>query len=83
MAKIVHLKFIIKAVTNGSLIVFEPEKEDQGDEPAKAWISRTYGDTQIYNTVAKPGQEEGQTSYGVVAWKSTVWPGAFMISSVD
>ena len=62
--------------------MFDPEKEDQGDEPAKAWISRVYGEPQIYTTLAKPGADEEQTSFAVVAWKSTVWPGAMLVASV-
>jgi len=63
--------------------LFEPEKEDQGDEPAKAWITRTYGETQVYNTLARPGVDEEQTSFAVVAHKSTVWPGACLVASAE
>lgn len=62
--------------------MYEPEKEDQGDEPAKAWNMRIYGDPQIYTTLARPGVEEEQTSFAVVAFKSTVWPGAQLVASV-
>jgi len=51
--------------------VFEPLKE--------TWKLRTYGEPQVYSTYNK--DEEGTTTYQVVALKSQVWPGAMTVAS--
>lgn len=51
----------------------------EGLKEGGAWKLRTYGDSQVYTTYNK--DEEGATTYQVVALRSQIWPGSVTVAS--
>jgi len=62
---------------------FKKAPEDGEEKPIseweekELWSSKTYGDKQLYTTLA----DEAQTAYCVVAFKNILWPGAITAAS--
>lgn len=60
----------------------KPDKEPAPEEEeAKLWLSKVYGDTQVFKAPLDD-ENAGETQYSVVAIRSVVWPGWTTVSDV-